>query len=293
MADAISRKAFLAAAGLAAGGVAVAAVVGSRERPQAELADRIVAKRIDDAVPGDDPESERWLEADPVLVRLVPQQIALPRLDELGVGEVEVDALHDGAELGLRVSWADPEPNDIDGLAEFRDAVAVQLPFALAAAPPPITMGAPGNPVHILQWRATWERDVGDRAEVLDVYPHAVHDVPPDDILPPEVAELYYVGRAAGNPLSELERSTTVEEIVAEGFGSATVLPEQAARGHGVHDGTRWRVALAVPLARGASGSALEPGSTWPVSFAVWLGERGNRGSRKQYADWVSLELEA
>ena len=71
MADAISRRAFLAAAGLAAGGVAVAAVVGSRERPQAELADRIVAKRIDDPVPGDDPESERWLEADPVLVQLV------------------------------------------------------------------------------------------------------------------------------------------------------------------------------------------------------------------------------
>jgi hypothetical protein len=291
--DRISRKAFLAAAGLAAGGVAAAAVLGSHERPQPKLASRIVAKRIGEEVPLLDPDSNLWLDADPVLVQLVPQQIALPRLDEAGVDVVEVDALHDGELLGLRIGWDDPEQNDIDGLATFRDAVAVQLPAAAGTSPPPITMGAPGNPVHILQWRATWERDIGDRAEVEDVYPFAVHDVPPDDILPPDVAVLYYPGRAVGNPLSELTRTTPIEEIVAEGFGSATVLPEQVARGHGVHAAGRWSVALGFPLVRGVSGAALEPGSVWPVSFAVWLGEQKNRGSRKQYADWVELELEA
>jgi hypothetical protein len=60
-----------------------------------------------------------------------------------------------------------------------------------------------------------------------------------------------------------------------------------------VHAAGRWSVALGLPLVRGVSGAALEPGSVWPVSFAVWLGERKNRGSRKQYADWVELELEA
>jgi hypothetical protein len=37
----------------------------------------------------------------------------------------------------------------------------------------------------------------------------------------------------------------------------------------------------------------VEPGSTWPVAFAIWLGSKANRAGRKQYANWLSLELEA
>jgi len=46
-------------------------------------------------------------------------------------------------------------------------------------------------------------------------------------------------------------------------------------------------------MARGASGAPLDPGSRWPVSFAVWAGSEGNRGARKQFANWIDLELEA
>lgn len=289
----VSRRALLAAAGVTAGGVIAAAVIGSRERPRAELGERVTASRIEGEVPLRDPESERWIGATPVLVPLTPQQIATPRLAELAVDTLEVDALHNGEALALRLTWDDGVVDDVDGLAMFRDAAAVQLPMVAGPSPPPITMGSPGAPVHILQWRATWERDIGDRAEVEDVYPFAVHDVPPDDILPEDAAVLYYPGRAAGNPLSELHRTTSIEEMVAEGFGSVTVLPEQRARGRGVHDGARWRVSLGFPMARGVSGAAIEPGSRWPVSFAVWVGNRGNRGARKQFADWIDLELEA
>jgi hypothetical protein len=289
----VSRRALIAAAGLTAGGVIAAAVIGSRERPQAKLSDRVTAKRVDGEVPLREPGDERWIQAQPVLVQLTPQQIALPRLPELAVETLEVDALHNGEVLALRIAWEDGVVDDVDGLAMFRDAVAVQFPMAAGAAPPPITMGAPGAPVHVLQWRATWERDIGDRAEVEDVYPFAVHDVPPDDILPEDVAVLYYPGRAVGNPLSELRRTTSIEEMVAEGFGTVTVLPEQRARGRGVHDGTRWHVSLGFPMARGVSGAPIEAGTRWPVSFAVWLGDKGNRGARKQFADWIDLELEA
>jgi hypothetical protein len=289
--DGTSRRAFLAAAGLSAAGVAIAAVVGARERPAAQLAGRVSVKRIDDDLPLLDPGSDLWLEADPVLVPLLPQNIVQPGLETADVAQIEVEALHNGREIGLRISWDDAVVDDIDGLAVFRDAVAIQLPMA-AGAPPPITMGAAGAPVHILQWRATWERDIGDRAEVQDVYPFAVHDVPPDDILPEAQAVLYYPGRAVGNPLSELLRTTSIEEIVAEGFGTATVIDEQHAVGRGAHDGSRWRVGVGFPLQRGLSGEAIEPGSIWPVAFAVWLGDKGNRGARKHFADWIELELE-
>ena len=292
MADTVSRRAFVAAAGAGAAGVALAAVLGTNERPRAERGSHLTAVRRKGRLPLDDPASEAWLAATPILVPLLAQQIVPPHLEELAVETAELEALHDGGELGFRISWDDPERDDVDGLAQFRDAVAVQLPARAAASPPPITMGAPGAAVHILQWRATWERDIGDRAEVEDVYPAAVHDVPPDAILPPETSELYYPGRAVGNPLSARVRTTPVEEIVAEGFGSVTALGGQAARGRGLHEGGRWRVALGFPLARGPSGEAIAPGERWPLAVAVWRGDRGNRGGRKQYADWLELALE-
>jgi hypothetical protein len=155
-------------------------------------------------------------------------------------------------------------------------------------------MGAPGFPVHILQWRATWQRDIdsGGITGVDQIYPEVVHDVMPDDILPPATAQLYWVGREAGNPLSQVSRTTPVEEVVAEGFGSVTHLSQQTAIGHGVHEDGGWRVVVAVPSARTGVGDPLAPGTSWPVAFAVWLGSEENRGGRKHYANWQTVVLE-
>jgi DMSO reductase family type II enzyme heme b subunit len=114
----------------------------------------------------------------------------------------------------------------------------------------------------------------------------------PDDVLPPETAALYWVGRAAGNPLSLATRETPVEQVVAEGFGTTTHLPSTAARGRGTNEDGRWRVALGVPLEREGAGEPLQPGQTWHAAFAVWLGDRQNRGGRKHYANWIPLHLE-
>jgi hypothetical protein len=162
-----------------------------------------------------------------------------------------------------------------------------------AGDPPAITMGTAGSPAHILQWRATWERDLAGKTGVDQIFPRVVHDVMPDDVLPPETSRLYWVGRTAGNPLSQNERTTPIEQIVAEGFGTTTHLPRDDARGHGVHDGSSWTVAFGFPSRREGIGAPLEPGSTWSVAFAVWIGEQANRGGRKHYANWVPLRLAA
>ena len=52
-----------------------------------------------------------------------------------------------------------------------------------------------------------------------------------------------------------------------------------------------WTVALGFPAKREGIGAPLEPGSTWSVAFAVWLGQQANRGGRKHYANWVKLTL--
>jgi hypothetical protein len=293
MADKVSRRALIAAAGAAGAGVAIAATIGVlNRRPEAKASGRIVASRRDGALPLEDPLDDAWLDAAPVLVPLLPQQVVQPFLTEAGVDELSVEALHNGTELGLRLSWNDPDVDDLDGIYVFHDAVAVQLP-ANAGPPPPIMMGGPGAPVHILQWRASWQRDLAGRTGVEDLFPNVVRDETPDRVLPGGVAQLFYVGRVVGNPLSVEQRTTSIEEVVAEGFGTATTLSVQRALGGGVHGDGGWSATLGFPLERAPAGETLEPGSVWPIAFAVWLGSAKNRDSRKHYANWLELELEA
>lgn len=284
-----------AAGGLVVGGAAITAVAVSvdNKKPPVEGAP-IVAPFVDGEIPSTDPRADSWKRADRTLVPLIPQQIAQPFLEKAGVTELDVRALHNGSEVALLLEWGDDSIDDLDGIRRYHDAIAVQLP-ARNGAPPALTMGAPGSAVHILQWRATWQRDIDSegRTGVDQIYPEVVHDVMPDDVLPPETAQLYWVGREAGNPLSQVKRSTPVEEVVAEGFGSVTHLPRQTAIGHGTNEDGRWHVVIAVPSARKGVGEGLSAGTSWPIAFAVWLGSQENRGGRKHIANWQTLVLEA
>ena len=287
-----------AAGGLVVGGAAVAGVVvaveGAKQAPAVE-GEPIVARYVGGDLPVTDPDAGAWDDAQRVLVPLVAQQIAQPYLDKAGVSELHVRALNNGAEVALLLEWDDDLVDDLDGIRRYHDAVAVQLPTRSGSTPPALTMGSPGAPVHVLQWRATWQRDIDSEGKtgVDQIYPAVVHDVMPDDVLPAETANLYWVGREAGNPLSQNVRTTPVEEVVAEGFGTVTHLPNQTARGVGVNEDGRWRVVVAVPSERAGVGDALAPGTSWPVAFAVWLGSRENRGGRKHIATWQTLVLEA
>jgi hypothetical protein len=300
MAERVTRRDALiyggaAVGGFAAGGAAVTAVavaVGKDRTPPVAGAP-IVAPFVRGELPQTDPGSRAWRAARSTLVPLAAQQIAQPFLEQAVVTELDVRALHDGSRVVLRLEWDDDSVDDLDGIRRYHDAVAVQLPTTPGAAPA-LTMGAPGTPVHILQWRATWQRDIdsGGKTGVDQIYPEVIHDVMPDDVLPPETAQLYWVGREAGNPLSQVSRTSPVEEVVAEGFGSVTHLARQTASGRGVNEDGRWKVAVAFPAARAGVGAPLEPGSSWPVAFAVWLGSEENRGGRKHIANWQTLVLE-
>ena len=302
MSERVTRKDALvyggaAVGGLVAGGAAVTAVAVAveNEKSAAPVAGApIVAPFVSDDLPVAEPGSDAWKQAAPVLVPLTAQQLVQPFLEKTVVTELEVRALHDGATVALLLEWDDDSVDDLSGIRRDHDAVAIQLPTSPGAAPA-LTMGAPGFPVHILQWRATWDHDIalGGKTGVDHIYPEVIHDVMPDDVLPPETAQLYWVGREAGNPLSQVNRTSPVEEAVAEGFGSVTHLPRQAALGRGVNEDGRWRVSIGLPAARTGVGSPLDPGSSWPIAFAVWLGSEENRGGRKHIANWQTLVIEA
>jgi hypothetical protein len=293
--DGITRRDALVAAGtvgaVGAGALGVAGVLGLLSDDEAPVT-TLVAQYTNGDVPLDDPDSSLWDGAPELPVQLLPQRVAPPFLDAAGVAELRARALHNGRTLAFRLAWDDPSADDLDSVDRYHDAVAIMLPTAPAAKPPPITMGSPGKPVHILQWRATWQRDLAGKSGVDQIHPRVEHDVMPDDVLPPETAALYWVGRAAGNPLSQAERTTPVEQVVAEGFGTTTHVADDSATGVGRHDDSGWAVTVGLPAARTEIGAPLEPGRPWQVAFAVWLGDQANRGGRKHYADWVPFELE-
>ena len=290
----ITRRDALLAAGtigaVGAGALGAAGVIGlvGTSEPVGEPA--LVAPFLTGGIPLDDPGADAWNGAPEAVIPVQAQQLVPPRLPYAGLVELRARALHDGETVAFRLEWEDEDVDDLDAVYRFHDAVAVMLPMS-PGAPPAITMGTKGAPTHILQWRATWERDLAGKTGVDQIYPRVVHDVMPDDVLPPETAALYWVGRSVGNPLSQTERTTPIEQIVAEGFGTTTHLPRTDAGGHGVNDGSGWTVALGFPAKREGIGAPLEPGSTWSVAFAVWLGHQQNRGGRKHYANWIRLTL--
>lgn len=286
----LSRKDFLAgAAGATAGLGAVAA--REAEAARAPLRARFHPGRL----PLDRPFAPAWRKAAPVRVQLFPQQMVLPYLRAAAVRSLRVRALYSRDELGFLLEWRDTYADQEDTLARFHDAAAVQLPCRAAEEPPPFTMGARGQRVHILQWRASWQADMergGGYAErVAASRPRIVRDVAPQTLLPPAVARLWTPALAVDNPVAVASPRTAVDEIVAEGPGTATSIQPSRGRGFGEHRDRRWRVAIGLPLRRQPVGEAIRPGSTWPVAFAIWLGGRDNRGGRKHWALWVDCHL--
>ncbi len=291
------RRKWFAAGGV---GAAIAAGVGALilKNRGAPLSTKLVAASSKGALPIDDPASSAWDRATPCRVPLLPQQMFYPRLKQPTLQALVVRALFDGKQAALLLEWDDAAADAIESTATFRDAVAVMVPAASGALPP-IFMGAPGSPVHVLHWKASWQRDVDEGfQDVEKAYPRWHDDVYPGYGLVAalglsgEVAAPFHPGRAAHNELSRSTRTSPVEQLVAEGFGTLTTAPTQVARGRGVHDGKRWRVALGTPI-DDKSFPPLSAGKRQPVSFAVWEGANKQVGGRKHYANWLELELPA
>jgi hypothetical protein len=287
---AIGAVAAAGAAGLTAWSAVRHAEYG--HRPPADLSRRIVAPRVADAVPRD-PAAAAWRSAPALTVPLMQQYMVAPRLEPEGmIPSLVLRTLHNGREIGFLVSWSDTSRSDLEVMARFRDSVAVQLPVD-PDGPVGVVMGQPGRPVHLLHWRASWQRNVANGARaVRDAFPNVVNDVAPEDVLKPDQARAFYPALMVGNALAARQHTSPVEELVAEGYGTITSQAQQRAEGRGVFTNGRWDVAIVVPMAGGENQANLHPGDTSRVALAVWEGAKGDRGARKQWADWIALELE-
>lgn len=285
----------VAAVGIAASltGWSAARHAHEGERAPSYTTRRLVARRLAGDIPLD-PAAPGWQELAAVTVPLMQQYMIEPRLKPDGmVTSMRLRAMHNGRDIGFHVSWDDPTTDDIEAASLFRDSVAIQLPVD-STGPVGVVMGQPGRPVHVLHWRASWQRAIEQgTGTVRDAFPNAVSDLSPEDVMSAEEARRYYPALSAGNAMAQRERNSPVEELVAEGYGTITSHSQQRAQGIGVHAGGKWDVVVVVPMSGGQNHASLKAGDQTTVALAVWNGAKGDRGARKQFADWTGLELEA
>jgi complex iron-sulfur molybdoenzyme family reductase subunit gamma len=98
---------------------------------------------------------------------------------------------------------------------------------------------------------------------------------------------------AAGNPMANAERKQPLEEITAEGFGSATTVPDSPSSSHGVWKDGVWTIVIDRPVtADDPLVGRLKTASQNLIAFSVWDGSNANRGGRKQHSAWVPLKVE-
>ncbi len=248
-----------------------------------------------------DPLSTTWSPAPMTVVALQPQNQAVPMIERATIDHVRVQAITNGRQIGWRVSWPDPEPNRVVDVGRCCDAVGVQFPLKANAA---YTMGAAGFPVQILHWKALWQQDLDVHfQDVEDLYPNYWTDLywfasgkfpyrVPESFDRPESRD-WFLAYRAGNPMANIERMTSTEELTAEGFGSLTHQAHSVTVGRGTWQAGEWTVVFLRPMETvDPDDYQFSPGTRDTVAFAVWDGKEGNVGARKQHSQWIVFEVQ-
>ncbi len=244
------------------------------------------APRATGSVPLDDPWASTWDTVPKLRIPLSAQNIA-PPYGGGAIRSVTARAQYDAERVYFLLEWTDLDPDaSVTANLDFTDAAALQFPITDDATP--YTMGGPEHPVNIWQWKAVWQSDIESGFEtsaerwpdaVVDRYPH------PDD-------PLYRPAESLGNLNAQRGRTTPIEDLVAEGFGTLTSSETQQVLGSGEWRDNQWRVVFSRSLGSGESQLAsFDTTTATPVAFAVWDGGAGDRNGQKSIAQFIDVHF--
>lgn len=251
----------------------------------------IQGMRIEGSGPILEPDAVFWDEVPSTKVNLLAQMVVKPKHLQPAVTEVNVRAVHNGEWVGVLLEWEDATRDDMLYLDSFGDQAAVQFPVSTEAMPSPM-MGNPGGRVNVMQWRAALQRDIEyAELDIKDLYPNALIDVYPDQVLKTVEARAYTGALGLDNPVSRPHVSPVLDQM-SEGWGTMTVKPIQHADGRGVWKDGTWRVVITRPLWPVTPNAPdLAPGTRTVVGFAIWDGSNREVGARKSWSNWVPFEV--
>ncbi len=281
----------------------------AEEKPIEGFSQEIIAIRVSDTIPLTNPDAKVWQEAPAVLIELKPQNMIPPIIQDAVIKQLTVRAIYNDDYFGMLLEWEDPTKDDIINVDKFTDQVAIQFPIT-PENPGSFMMGNKGAPVHIIHWKAIWQRDIEQGyLDIQDLYPNMWVDLyyfkkqpiysefTEEGVKMPRVEEFspeqndYNPAIKMRNPVSLIERQIPVEEAFAEGFGTFTTQLHQDAFAWGKYEDGRWRVIFVRPMVSPDSRDAPLPAETM-VAFAVWDGSANQVGGRKQYTPWIPLKLQ-
>ncbi len=275
-------------------------ILGMSSVEQREIAEmkkfRIVANRVK-KIP-EHPDAGIWREAGTINIHMMPLWWRVDRPEIL-----TVQALHDGKELSLRLTWTDAT-NDHTAIRvqDFRDAAAIQ--FSAEKDPPFFGMGEKDQSVSIWMWKSERQADLEPVFQDIDkMYPNLGIDSYPNlmksaleqparNALTLESDPDFITGWGAGNIVSDPTRKSAVENLTATGFGTLTARPkiEQSVKSFGVYDMGTYSVVLKRSLkANGQNSIDFNPGQHLSVAFSVWNGSAGDRDGKKSVTIWQDL----
>ena len=215
-----------------------------------------------------------WRALSPVTVRLLHQVTTPPRGRTL-VPEIDVRAFHNGEDAYFLLEWKDEAESRTHDVKEFPDAAAIA--FSLAEDPPSasIMMGFEST-VNIWQWKANLDAQFWSSGTSEERYTSNVH---------------YTYEDSAAFPVRTAEVSSACQDLLADRPGTVTLKEKTSVSGRGQWREGKWRVILTRALSTDDhEWDAQLSFRRMYVAFAVWNGERGDRGSRKSISDWVILE---
>lgn len=246
-----------------------------------------------------DPMADYWKDQAYFDVLVKPQQEQKPQLKEGTIDRIRVQALSDGKNIAFRLTWYDETLDGNVDVSRFTDTVALEFPLTDKASP---QMGAPGDRVQILSWKALWQKDIDvGFQDVQDLHPNfwsdlywfAEGDYPwkIPEAFQKEESKQWFVALSAGNPVAAWGREEPVVELMAEGPGTLTQQADSSTTGRGVWKENIWAVVFVRPLETGDENDykfdLSKPGK---IAFAVWDGTANNVGARKHWStNWVEL----
>ncbi|OHB70163.1 MAG: hypothetical protein A2W23_01310 [Planctomycetes bacterium RBG_16_43_13] len=223
---------------------------------------------------------------------------------------VKVKTIHNGDTIAFLLEWEDLKVNaNMLRPQDYPDAAAIM--FALTTPSGHFTMGTKEGPTNIWQWRFDRQMDLAKYVDIETIYPGMVADdyqletthypkkVEKAGHLPITSAPLhnptYLSGWGAGNPMSNPVRTTPVEDLNAEGFGTLTAQPQQGqnVQGRGIWNSGGWKVVFIRKMkSEDANDRTFSSGSEIPLAFAIWDGENGDRDGQKAVTYWQKLAVE-
>ncbi|MCH8327023.1 MAG: c-type cytochrome [Candidatus Marinimicrobia bacterium] len=224
--------------------------------------------------------------------------IALNRLwqqSAANTASVEVSAVHTKKYLALKLTWSDVTENtDTYRIQDFQDGAAVQ--FSIDGTAGFHGMGSAEHPTDIWHWKADWQsRFAAGQSPDIDLAYTARASDAAVATYPAVIGEqAFLAGVAAGNVLSGPDLSSPIEETGAT--GPQTLVSKSGKRhnvsGGGQWDGKQWSVVFVRKLnIRKKKSVKFKKRGTYPVAFAIWNGNVGDRNGQKSVSTWYKLEL--